>query len=553
MPTMETEKSNTSRAEELKQLANEAFKGHKYSQAIDLYTQAIELNSENAVYWANRAFAHTKLEEYGSAIQDATKAIEIDSKYSKGYYRRGAAYLAMGKFKDALKDFQQVKKLCPNDPDATKKLKECEKAVMKLKFEEAISVPESQRRSVADSIDYHTVGSGPGSSYVSTKVTAVSAAAALMAVLVVYMGTKAATAVAAAALAALMMVLLTFRWARYNDTKNRTLELEVEPQYTGARIEGDVVTLDFVKKMLDDFKNQKNLHKRYAYQVVLQTREMLRALPSLVDIVVPEGKHFTVCGDVHGQFYDLLNIFELNGFPSEDNPYLFNGDFVDRGSFSLEVILTLFAFKCMCPSAIYLARGNHESKSMNKIYGFEGEVRSKLSETFVELFAEVFCCLPLAHVINGKVFVVHGGLFSVDGVKLSDIRTIDRFCEPPEEGLMCELLWSDPQPQPGRGPSKRGVGLSFGADITKRFLQENNLDLVVRSHEVKDEGYEIEHDGKLITVFSAPNYCDQMGNKGAFIRFEAPDMKPNVVTFSAVPHPDVKPMAYANNFLRMFS
>ncbi|KAL3364237.1 hypothetical protein AABB24_013146 [Solanum stoloniferum] len=485
MPGMETENSNTSRAEELKQLANEAFKGHKYSQAIDLYTQAIELNGESAVYYANRAFAHTKLEEYGSAIQDGTRAIEIDPRYSKGYYRRGAAYLAMGKFKDALKDFQQVKKLCPNDPDATKKLKECEKAVMKLKFEEAISVPESQRRSVADSIDYHSV--------------------------------------------------------------------EVEPQYAGARIEGDVVTLDFVKKMLDDFKNQKNLHKRYAYQIVLQTREMLRALPSLVDIVVPAGKHFTVCGDVHGQFYDLLNIFELNGLPSEDNPYLFNGDFVDRGSFSLEVILTLFAFKCMCPSAIHLARGNHESKSMNKIYGFEGEVRSKLSEIFVELFAEVFCCLPLAHVINEKVFVVHGGLFSVDDVRLSDIRAIDRFCEPPEEGLMCELLWSDPQPQPGRGPSKRGVGLSFGGDVTKRFLQENNLDLVVRSHEVKDEGYEIEHDGKLITVFSAPNYCDQMGNKGAFIRFEAPDMKPNIVTFSAVPHPDVKPMAYANNFLRMFS
>ncbi|XP_055823236.1 serine/threonine-protein phosphatase 5 isoform X1 [Solanum dulcamara] len=556
MPGMETENSKTSRAEELKQLANEAFKGHKYSQAIDLYTQAIELNGENAVYHANRAFAHTKLEEYGSAIQDGTRAIEIDPRYSKGYYRRGVAYLAMGKFKDALKDFQQVKKLCPNDPDATKKLKECEKAVMKLKFEEAISVPESQRRSVADSIDYRSVGSGPGSSYVSTKVCAVSAAATLMAILVVNMGTKAATMVAAAALAALLMVLITFRWGRCSDgffTKNRTLELEVEPQYAGARIEGDVVTLDFVKKMLDDFKNQKNLHKRYAYQIVLQTREMLRALPSLVDIVVPEGKHFTVCGDVHGQFYDLLNIFELNGLPSEDNPYLFNGDFVDRGSFSLEVILTLFAFKCMCPSAIHLARGNHESKSMNKIYGFEGEVRSKLSEIFVELFAEVFCCLPLAHVINEKVFVVHGGLFSVDGVKLSDIRAIDRFCEPPEEGLMCELLWSDPQPQPGRGPSKRGVGLSFGGDITKRFLQENNLDLVVRSHEVKDEGYEIEHDGKLITVFSAPNYCDQMGNKGAFIRFEAPDMKPKIVTFSAVPHPDVKPMAYANNFLRMFS
>ncbi|XP_047951981.1 serine/threonine-protein phosphatase 5-like [Salvia hispanica] len=485
-PSMATENStHTSRAEEFKVQANEAFKAHKYSQAIDLYTQAIELNKDNAVYWANRAFAHTKLEEYGSAIQDASSAIEIDPKYSKGYYRRGAAYMAMGKFKEALKDFQQVKRLCPNDPDAAKKLKECEKAVMKLKFEEAISVPESERRSVADSIDYHTI--------------------------------------------------------------------EVDSQYSGARIEGDVVTLDFVKKMLDDFKNQKFLHKRYACQIVLQIRDVLRELPSLVDIHVPDGKHFTVCGDVHGQFYDLLNIFELNGLPSEDNPYLFNGDFVDRGSFSLEVILTLFAFKCMCPSAIYLSRGNHESKSMNKIYGFEGEVRSKLNDTFVELFAEVFCCLPLAHVINNKVFVVHGGLFSVDGVKLSDIRAIDRFCEPPEEGLMCELLWSDPQPQLGRGPSKRGVGLSFGGDVTKRFLQDNNLDLVVRSHEVKDEGYEIDHDGKLITVFSAPNYCDQMGNKGAFIRFEAPDLKPNIATFTSVPHPDVKPMAYANNFLRMFS
>ncbi|KAL6570842.1 Serine/threonine-protein phosphatase 5 [Orobanche gracilis] len=329
--------------------------------------------------------------------------------------------------------------------------------------------------------------------------------------------------------------------------------MDVEPQYSGARIEGDVVTLSFLKQMMDDFKKQKCLHKRYAYQIVLQIRDLLRELPSLVEIKVPDGKHFTVCGDVHGQFYDLINIFELNGLPSDDNPYLFNGDFVDRGSFSVEIILTLFAFKCMSPSAIYLSRGNHESKSMNKIYGFEGEVKSKLSDAFVELFAEVFCCLPLAHVINEKVFVVHGGLFSVDGVKLSDIKAIDRFCEPPEEGLMCELLWSDPQPQLGRGPSKRGVGLSFGADVTKRFLQDNNLDLVVRSHEVKDEGYEIEHDGKLITVFSAPNYCDQMGNKGAFIHFEAPDLKPNIVTFSAVSHPDVRPMAYANNFLRMFS
>ncbi|XP_024632955.1 serine/threonine-protein phosphatase 5 [Medicago truncatula] len=328
---------------------------------------------------------------------------------------------------------------------------------------------------------------------------------------------------------------------------------DVARRYTGSRIEDETITLDFVKKMMDDFKNPKCLHRRYAYKIVLQIKKILKALPSLVDITVPHGKHITVCGDVHGQFYDLLNIFELNGLPSEENPYLFNGDFVDRGSFSLEVILTLFAFKCMSPSAIYLGRGNHESRRMNKKCGFEGEVRSKLNGGFVKLFAEVFCCLSLAHVINKKVFVVHGGLFSVDGVKLSDIRSINRFCEPPDEGLMHDLLWSDPQYLPGRGPSKRGYELfCFGEDVTKRFLKDNNLDLVVRSHESKRKGYEIQHDGKLITVFSAPNYCDQMGNRGAFIRFEAPDLKPKIVTFEAVPHPDVKPMAYANNFHRWF-
>lgn len=190
------------------------------------------------------------------------------------------------------------------------------------------------------------------------------------------------------------------------------------------------------------------------------------------------------------QFYDLLNIFQLNGLPSEENPYLFNGDFVDRGSFSVECIFTLFAFKCLYPTGIfqppafciklnawcirnyafalcilagppcyhkvydcinyslpicivfivkiaaglYLSRGNHESKSMNKIYGFDGEVKTKFNDTMSEMFTEVFCCLPLANVINGKIFVVHGGLFSSDGVKLSDIRAINRFREPPDEG-----------------------------------------------------------------------------------------------------------------------
>ena len=115
--------------------------------------------------------------------------------------------------------------------------------------------------------------------------------------------------------------------------------------------------------------------------------------------------------------------------------------------------------------------------------------------------------------------------------------------EPPDTGLMCDLLWADPQPQRGRSASKRGVGLSFGPDVTEEFLATNNLTMVMRSHEVRDEGYEWEHGTKLATVFSAPNYCDQMGNKGAFAVF-GPSMIPAFTKFEHVPHPPVRPMAY---------
>jgi serine/threonine-protein phosphatase 5 len=217
---------------------------------------------------------------------------------------------------------------------------------------------------------------------------------------------------------------------------------------------------------------------------------------------------------------------------------------------------------------------------MNKIYGFEGEVKHKYDDTVLALFTEVFNWLPIAAVISscdesssevvfdGKtiprrsVFVVHGGLSTnvpapeegstqrVGAISLKDIENIPRGREPPEAGLMADLLWSDPQPMMGRAMSKRGVGFSFGSDYTQAFLEKNGLHLVVRSHEVKDEGYVVEHNGKCITVFSAPNYCDQMGNLGAFIRFRG-DMEPQFTKFSAVPHPNVPPMRYAGS-LSMF-
>ncbi|XP_018783852.1 PREDICTED: serine/threonine-protein phosphatase 5 [Bactrocera latifrons] len=345
------------------------------------------------------------------------------------------------------------------------------------------------------------------------------------------------------------------------DTPEKTLaemykELEdiaIEDAYTGPALKDNKVTLEFMLELMEHYKNQKILHRKYAYKILCDVDEYMRTQPSLVDINVPDESKFTICGDIHGQFYDLMNIFKINGLPSPTNPYLFNGDFVDRGSFSVECIFTLFGFKLLYPNHFFMSRGNHESINMNHMYGFTGEVSAKYTSRMADMFTRVFNWLPLCHCINKKILVMHGGLFSKDNVVLDDLRCIDRNCQPPEEGLMCELLWSDPQAWPGRGPSKRGVGIQFGPDVTKAFCKRNNLDYVVRSHEVKDMGYEVTHDGQCITVFSAPNYCDTMGNMGAFITIKGNDLKPNFKSFESVPHPDVKPMAYANSLMSMLS
>lgn len=448
------------------------------------YTAALAFDPASAVLYANRAAAHTRLENFGSALADATKAVDLDPTYVKAYYRRADAAAGLGRVKDALKDYRAAAKVAPRDPDLRRKLAAAEKEVARLRFEAAIAVPDADAGSIADRVDLET--------------------------------------------------------------------MPVDASYDGPRmdphptLEGrHAVTLPFIQAMMDAFKQQKTIHRRYAFEIVLAAGEVLRALPTVVDVPVPDSTSITVCGDVHGQFFDLLHIFDVNGLPAPDNPYVFNGDMVDRGSCSAEVVLTLFALKVLHPSALHLARGNHESASMNKIYGFDGEVRAKYTPLLADLFRETFCALPLAHVLGSKIFVVHGGLFTRDGVTLDDLRAVDRFREPPEEGLMCEALWSDPQPEPGRAPSKRGVGCQFGPDVTADFLKTNNLALVVRSHEVKEDGYSIDHPDGCVTVFSAPNYCGA-GNAAAFVRFEAPGFVPRF-TRIAESHPNpVRPMMYSS-------
>ncbi|XP_069681902.1 serine/threonine-protein phosphatase 5 [Periplaneta americana] len=470
------------KAEKIKEEANQCFRKQDYNKAIDLYTKAIELNPNVAVYYGNRSISYLKTECFGYALNDASKSIELDKTYLKGYYRRAGAHMSLGKFKLALRDYEAVTKAKPNDRDAKEKYTECNKIVRQMAFERAIRVDDT-KKSIADSINLENMA--------------------------------------------------------------------IEDEYNGPKLEDGKVTLEFMQHLMKTYKEQGKLHRKYAYKILLDVKQLFMSQPSLVEITIPDDSKFTVCGDIHGQFYDLMNIFNLNGLPSPTNPYLFNGDFVDRGSFSVECIFTLFGFKLLYPEHFFMSRGNHESQTMNQMYGFEGEVKAKYTAQMSELFTEVYNWLPLAHCLNGRILVMHGGLFSRDDVTLEEIKEIDRNRQPPEEGLMCELLWSDPQPQVGRAPSKRGVGVQFGPDVTKKFLELNGLDYVIRSHEVKNEGYEVAHDGKCITVFSAPNYCDTMGNKGAFIVLKGKDMKPQYTTYEAVPHPNVKPMAYANSLLSL--
>ena len=276
--------------------------------------------------------------------------------------------------------------------------------------------------------------------------------------------------------------------------------IAIDKGYDGAEL-GDTMTQEFIDDMISRFKTGKKIHRKYVYQIIAAVNKIVYDEPTMVEMEVCDGDKLTVCGDTHGQFFDLLEIFRLNGFPSDSQYYLFNGDFVDRGSWSTEIALLLYAYKWLRPGKFFLNRGNHETDDMNRVYGFEGECKAKYNEKTFKLFSESFSSLPLATLIGKKYLTLHGGLFSDDKISLDDIRKLNRHSQkqPGQAGLMMEMLWTDPQPNPGRGPSKRGVGLQFGPDVTKKFCEANGLEAVIRSHEVRMEGYEVEHDGRCIT------------------------------------------------------
>jgi len=232
--------------------------------------------------------------------------------------------------------------------------------------------------------------------------------------------------------------------------------------------------------------------------------------------VQPVKSPVTVCGDVHGQLHDLLELFKIGG-KCPDTNYLFMGDYVDRGYYSVETVTLLVALKVRYRDRITILRGNHESRTTSEVYGFYDECMRKYGNANVwKIFTELFDYLPLTAIVEGQVFCLHGGLSpSID--TLDQVRALDRLQEVPRTGPMSDLLWSDPADIPGWGDSPRGAGYIFGQDVSEQFNRVNGLTMVARAHQLVMDGYHWHHSGSVVTLFSAPNYCYRCGNQAAIM------------------------------------
>lgn len=242
----------------------------------------------------------------------------------------------------------------------------------------------------------------------------------------------------------------------------------------------------------------------------------------------------TVCGDIHGQFFDMKELFTVGGHCPSTN-YLFMGDFVDRGFYSVETFLLLLALKVKHPDRITLIRGNHESRQITQVYGFYDECLRKYGSVNVWRYCtDIFDYLSLSAVINGSVFAVHGGL-SPNIDTLDNIRLLDRKKEVPHDGPMCDLLWSDPDEIEGWNISPRGAGFLFGGDVCSSFNQANRISLIARAHQLVMEGYKWMFNEQLVTVWSAPNYCYRCGNVAAILEFDE-NLTRSFKVFEAAPN-----------------
>lgn len=285
------------------------------------------------------------------------------------------------------------------------------------------------------------------------------------------------------------------------------------PSPTAAMSSEDASIYALVTGILADWRSGVALLKEDIIRLILRrVRPILMSQPMLVRTEAP----INVCGDIHGQITDLVEIFKAGGLPPNSR-YLFLGDYVDRGKYGTEVITVLLGLKVLYPKRIYVLRGNHETDSICRIYGFFDEVKRRFSVRLFKEFTDVFNCLPVAALIEEIALCMHGGL----SPELRHLRQIEQIYRPlvvPDEGLACDLLWSDPEEgSSGWQPSERGVSFTFGEDVVKRVCDNLGIDIVLRAHQVVDEGYSFFAGRRLVTIFSASNYCGEFTNSGAMM------------------------------------
>lgn len=284
-----------------------------------------------------------------------------------------------------------------------------------------------------------------------------------------------------------------------------------------------------VKLWIEKLLKEELLSEKQLFMLCYKVKEVLIEENNVQPVDAP----VIIIGDIHGQFYDLLKLFEIAG-NLPDKKYVFLGDYVDRGNHSVEVMSLLLCYKLAYPNNIWLIRGNHESRLTSSMYGFTREINKKYgNQNPWKLFTDVFDYMPLGVVISEKIFCVHGGL-SPEASSIDKIRLINRNGEVPQKGLMADLMWSDPEPCVNTWQaSQRGAGWMFGSKVVDQFNYINNLTLICRAHQIAMEGfnYPFRENKGLVTVWSAPNYCYIQKNKASYLTI-TPDLEQHFEIFS---------------------
>ena len=270
-------------------------------------------------------------------------------------------------------------------------------------------------------------------------------------------------------------------------------------------------------KWLEDLKELKCLSERDLKLLCEKAKEIFIEESNVQNVSAP----VIICGDIHGQIYDLLELFKKGG-DIPNSRYVFMGDYVDRGYNGVEVLELLLALKIKYPEHITLLRGNHESRQICFAYGFYEEITRKYGNANAwEYFTDLFDYLPLAALVEGKIFCVHGGLSPYIST-VDQIRLINRKMEIPREGVFCDLMWSDPDDIETWIISCRGAGWIYGWKVVDEFTHINGLELICRAHQLVMEGFKYWFQNKnLCTVWSAPNYCYRCGNRASILKLDS--------------------------------